>query len=103
MTVLKLHYKLTIFGIIVIGLIGFGLYVTWSRNVKAESPAVDPEKTFLQTFAQNGIKQYQLTEFQKYAVWVDGSDVYNVAGESNGNWTIISRIQLPQATPTPNK
>lgn len=70
-------------------------------KVKAETPAVDPEKTFLQTFAQGGIKGYQITTFDKYAVWVDGQGIYNVAGELNGNWTVISKLQLTQPTPTP--
>ncbi len=84
-----------------IALILLGMLV-YTGRAKADTSAVDMEKSFLQTFSQNGIKQYQLTEFQKYAVWVDGQNYYNVAGVSNGNWTIISRTQLPTTTPTPS-
>lgn len=90
-----------IIGLAIIAIVFFSIITALMPKVKAETPVIDPEKTFLQTFSQNGIKQYQLTDFQKFAVWVDGNNIYNVAGETNGNWTIISRMQLPATTPTP--
>jgi hypothetical protein len=100
----SIRYAIT--RLVLIAAIGFGILLVISflttPKAKAEIIFVDPEKTFLQSFAQGGIKQYQITEFQKYAVWIDGQNYYNVAGETNGNWTIISRTQLPTTTPTPS-
>lgn len=85
-----------------IALILLGIFV-YTGRAKADTSAVDMEKSFLQTFSQNGIKQYQKVNLTEGYAFIDGQGNYNVVCESNGTWILISKLQLPvpTATPTP--
>lgn len=92
----KIIISLAIVAVIVFG--GFALM----PKAKAETPLpLDLEKSFLQAFALNGIKQYQKVNLTEGYVFIDGQGFYNVVCESNGTWLLISKMQLPATTPTP--